>query len=147
MVTTLALLMLAWQVPTTPAADPPNLYPATVREIHDADTFHADIALPWGEGILNRPVRLLGFDAWEVTRARRTVGPITDAELARGAAARAALRGLLADSEAAYLQPGPKALDPYGRLLGRLWLRPKGGGGLIDVAEWMKQHGHDRTGR
>jgi hypothetical protein len=49
----------------------------------DADTFTANIQLPYAIVWSNRKIRVLGFDAYESSNARRTVEFVPD-ELERG---------------------------------------------------------------
>jgi endonuclease YncB( thermonuclease family) len=112
-------------------------YPVTVLAVHDGDTITARIGMPFGLSV-EGPCRLVGFDAWEITRNRRTVGVITDDELAKGKLARDAL-ALLLQSGAPYCTTDGKR-DPYGRMLITLYVGPT----RIDVAKYMKTNGHVR---
>ena len=120
--------------------------PIEIITVHDGDTLRADVMLPWGVTLRNRTVRLLGVDCWEVARNRRTVGEITDEELAKGRAARDALDTMLASCIYIYLKPPPEhdEHDPYGRLHGELFAVDRKGL-KIDVARWLRDHGHARS--
>ena len=87
-------------------------------------------------------MRSASFDAWEVTKTRRTV-KITDEEIAKGKVAKTALEGLLKSGEVFVAPTSSKgSRDSYGRLLGNLFIKTKDG--TIDVQQWMKEHGHER---
>lgn len=126
------------------AADPPRtLVPCKVTEIHDADTFWCDALLPWDITIRHQSVRVQGADAWEITRARRTV-TITDAELKKGRIAKDAVTALFGSAKAIYLEP-PRAgdvPDPHSRMSAWVWVWD--GEKLIDFAQWLKDNGHTR---
>lgn len=112
---------------------------ANVRVI-DGDTVVADIRLPFGVTFRGRTIRAAGYDAWELSRARRTVN-VTPVEVERGKLARAALEGLLDGGHLLAEDTGKQ--DSYGRLLARLWVRTDGGR-WIDVAEYMRSEAHTR---
>lgn len=121
-----------------------------VKSIHDGDTVLATVRLPWGISLGPEAVRASNYDAWEVTKARRSV-EVTDDEIAKGKAAReflAALVGFAANGQRGvgdlYLTPnaGGKR-DVYGRVLGEFWLR-RPDGEWVDIAEEMKRRGHVR---
>lgn len=125
------------------AAEPtPNRYLITSVTAHDGDTLKCDIHLGLGVVLADQSIRLLGFDAWEISRVRRTV-EIDEAELAKGIAARDYLLELLAHGTP-YLTPEGRGRDPYGRVLARLTILTDRGQ-PIDVAEQMIRRGHDRT--
>jgi endonuclease YncB( thermonuclease family) len=119
---------------------PSNHYLLSSVSVYDGDTITADVHLGFSVVLHDQRVRLMGFDAWELTRARRTV-EITDEELVKGRKARDALQELLGGG-AAYLVPEARGKDPYGRLLGRLIVGTADG--PLDVAEQMRRDGHDR---
>lgn len=122
----------------------PNLYRISSVSVYDGDTLTADIHLGFGVALAQEKVRLLGFDAWEITRARRTVGDISEGELAKGKKARDALLELLGHGTA-YLVPEGRGRDPYGRILARLVI-VNDAGHVTDIAEQMIRDGHARTG-
>lgn len=110
----------------------------------DGDTIHVErIDLGWGVSLYDQDVRLLGFDAPEVSRRRRSV-KVTDEEIERGRIAEAAL-GTLLMTGTVHLYPdaAQPTRDNYGRLLGRLFVHPEGHE-PVDVAEWMIKSGHIR---
>jgi endonuclease YncB( thermonuclease family) len=109
--------------------------------VHDGDTLiHADILCPFGVTLRNRAIRAAGYDAWEIDRTRQTV-TVTDAEIERGKAAKAALEQLIS-SGTLYIEDSGKS-DPYGRVSGALGVRTKTGE-WIDVAEFMRTNHHTR---
>ena len=122
---------------------PSNHYLLTSVSVYDGDTVTADVHLGLDVVLRGQRIRLAGLDAWEITRARRTV-EITDEELVKGQQARDGLRELLG-AGAAYLVPEARGKDPYGRLLGRLVVGTERG--PIDVAQQMRFRGHDRDHR
>ena len=122
-------------------ADPPRvLVPCHVLSVHDGDTITVDVVYPWSVKMTGQSVRMQGYDAWEVTRTRRTVN-VSDAELERGKAARDALAKLLKDADGVYLSPADQR-DPYGRLPAFVVVWDEGK--LIEVADWMAKRGHTR---
>ena len=109
-----------------------------VKAVIDGDTVRGDIYLPWGICLADRDVRLLGYDAPETSRRRRSVD-VTDAEIEAGERAKATLEQLVAEAKGAILAYDPaQEVDPFGRLLGGLYLERDGKDGPIDVAGYMK---------
>ncbi len=133
-----ALLFALW------FADPGqrNRYELTEIKTHDGDTITARIALGWKVTLGPESIRASNYDAYESSRTRKTVGPITDGELAKGKAAAKALEELLAGSRVYVVTDGNGKRDAYGRILGELWL--KRDDEWVDVSAWMKEHGHVR---
>ena len=110
--------------------------------IHDGDTLKAyEVQLPFGVSLRDQSVRADGYDAWEIDRTRKTIIYDKD-ELEKGIEAYKALCDLLRDGGLWIDETGKR--DPYGRLNARLWTKDRSGK-WIDVAEWMKEHGHART--
>jgi len=110
--------------------------------IHDGDTLKAyEVQLPFGVSLRDQSVRADGYDAWEIDRTRKTIIYDKD-ELEKGIEARRAFSNLLDDGGLWIDETGKR--DPYGRLNARLWTKDRSGK-WIDVAEWMKEHGHART--
>jgi len=110
-------------------------------KVIDGDTFRADFILPYGIVLESQVVRCNDYDAWESKKLRRTVGLITDAEVAKGLLAKAALQKL-ADTKRMTLQPPNDAKryrDVYGRILGKLFANDE------SVAEHMCRDGHCRS--
>ena len=134
----MAVLALA---PTPrPAA---NLYSLSNVTVYDGDTLvDCDIDLGFNVTLRQQDVRLLGFDAAEVSRVRRGI-VITEAEIALGKQARDELREMLVDGQP-YLAPPPHGdkADPFGRQHGYLYVLI--GDEWIDVAEWAKERGFAR---
>ena len=100
--------------------------------------------MPWNCGLVDVDIRLYGYDAWEITKKRKSV-KVTDAEIAKGVKAKAALEELVAKARWAYLRPESVEIDCYGRILGSLFLQIPGEDGLVSVSEWMISKGHNRT--
>jgi endonuclease YncB( thermonuclease family) len=122
-----------------------------VIALHDGDTItEAVIDLGWGRKLHVGPheeapgIRAFGYDAWEVTKTRQTVGAITDAEIAKGKAARDDLFELLKSASLYAEDSGQR--DPYGRISAIPWAR-NSDGKWIYLAGWMDQQGHLRTPR
>src|SRR3990167_485629 len=140
--------LIAQQKPAPPAPSFPCYVQVriadTAKSIHDADTLtKVDLLLPWNITIRDQSVRLLGFDAHEVSRVRQTVN-ISDAELVKGRDARDALIRLCAGAKAVYLLARWRtATDPYGRLNGHLYV-VDASGATVDVAQWAVKNGHVR---
>lgn len=119
---------------------PRAMIPCRVTGIHDGDTITVDVLFPWDVSLVDQSVRMQGFDAWEITRTRQTVA-VTAAEIERGKVAKQALATLLESADGVYLSPADKR-DPYGRLPAfvSVWFDGK----LIEVADFMADHGHVR---
>lgn len=128
------LLLLAIQPPTEGMAE------VEVIAIHDGDTIKARIDLGWGVSITDT-VRFLDFDAWEITKQRRTVD-VTDEEVKKGKIAKEALIAMLKDRKVYCLRTGKR--EVYGRILTKLYYVDKNGK-LIDVSQAMKESGHERS--
>ena len=124
------------------AAEPVDKVRAEVLSVSDGDTVTLNIHLPWNLTIRGEAIRALGYDAWETSR-RRQSRMVTDAELEKGKAAKAALVTLLATGELFIVPEGEGERDPYGRILARLHVRQRDGK-WVDVADFMKRRGHDR---
>lgn len=122
---------------------PPGLAPAIDVVCHDGDTVKCSIDLGYGITLRDKSIRAFGFDAWEINRNRQTVN-VTDAEIERGKAAKAALEALIANGTLYLADSGER--DPYGRVSAWLWVQSKDGE-WTDVAKYMKQHHHVRTGQ
>ena len=112
-----------------------NSYVLKITKIHDGDTVTADIEMDFDVTIRNQSIRFEDFDAWEISRVRRTV-EVTDVEIRLGIKARDALIEFLKDKEVKILPS--KKRDPYGRVLGKLYCNG------TDVNQWMREHGHER---
>ena len=113
----------------------------SVQRVVDGDTLVVDILLPWDITLRGQSVRLVGFDAPEISRRRSSV-IVTDEEIERGLEARDYLRGLLSRSERILLVPARRTRDNYGRILGRLQIEREGV--ILDVAAIMILRGHVR---
>jgi hypothetical protein len=115
-------------------------------ELHDGDTFRrADLQLPYAFVWSDREIRVDGFDAWETSRGRRTVGEITEAELAKGKLATQDAADCLAQADAVYLQAEVRPRWTYERLLGTVWFDPPGPDStLVNFGDWMRARNHAR---
>jgi len=144
-----------------PAASPPAAQPAKWRvcdarlvRLIDGDTLVVDLHLGGDVVLKGQRIRALGYDAWEVSKRRRTV-TVTDAEIVKGKAAGEALDELIRSAEGftlktRILRDGSTARDPFGRILAELHLEVRDDRGqleAIDVALWMRRHGHCRPDR
>jgi hypothetical protein len=116
--------------------------------VHDADTFKADLLLPFGVTLRDQSVRVRRFDAWEISRVRQTVGVITDAELAKGKLAREELVKLFAAADAVYVSGEDQSEYTYGRVEAEVWFDPPGPASrLIELGAWMRGRGHERQAK
>jgi hypothetical protein len=142
---------------TTPAANSPR--PATAAgkakapavllrlsglRMGDADTFTADIHLPYGLIWGSRSIRVLGFDAYESSNARRTVEFVPD-ELLLGKRATDDGWKCLSGADAVYLEATEEFQTTWERILGTVWFDPPGEeSGLIEYGAWMRARNHAR---
>lgn len=137
------LFALGWLACLAAGGDPPVYLPLTKVRVQDGDTLRADIELPYGLAWQGRTIRIEDFDAWETSRARRTIGPIDDEELAKGQLAKQALAAL-AFSGRLYILADRQPRWSYGRLIGRVYVQPFDAPALVDVGDWMRERGHAR---
>lgn len=145
MIISTCLMLLLGLVQPAPPVSRKVMYPATVHKVHDGDTIQVTIKFPWGISLGPEWVRTSSYDAWEITKTRRTV-VITDEELVKGREAKAAIEDLFAGGKVYVAPVEPEgSRDVYGRILADFYLVP-GSGKVIDVAAWMKKNGHDRGG-
>jgi len=120
-------------------------FPVKITHVLDGDTIRGTIELPWGVGLVDRPIWLLGYDAWEMHK-RRGREEISPEEIVKGKAARDALVGLVREAKAAVVENSHGLdYDVYGRVLASLKLFIAGD--WIDVATWMVVSGHCRPER
>lgn len=135
----LARLGVVLLVVCTPCfADLPDFRIELVNcKVVDADTITADCILGFDVVLLKQTIRCSDFDAYESSRARRTVGTITAEELAKGREAKAELIKLIAESKTVWVMP-QKRRDAYGRRLGRVFIDSK------PLAEWATARGYVR---
>ena len=142
-----AAMATAQQRPTKPPVtfqhEGRALYRVDNPQVHDADTLtDGVIRLPFSAAIAGRSIRA-DYDAWEVTRGRRTV-EVTEAEITKGKAARDALVELLQTSTL-YISELPKGadVDPYDRVDAVWWVRAADGR-VSRVSDWARAGGHLR---
>lgn len=105
-------------------------------KVYDGDTITADINVGFGIVLDNQKIRLLDFDAWEISYIRRTVN-VTPAEIEKGLKAKADLQTYLADKRVTGVFDYPSS-DPYGRLQAILFANNE------SVSDYMIQKGHQR---
>jgi endonuclease YncB( thermonuclease family) len=112
--------------------------------VQDGDTLQAEIHLPYGERWPKRKIRVLGFDAYESSNARRTVEFVPD-ELAKGRKATEDAARVLSEAEAVYIEATDDLETTWDRMLGRVWFVPKGEEStLVEFGAWMRSKGHAR---
>lgn len=135
-------VVVALAAPSPTVAPPQCFCKLANTQIHDVDTIKADIVLPFGVVLPSRSIRAQSYDGWEIDRTRKTV-IISDAELAKGKEARAALEKLISDSLGLY---AVESKDPgvYGRVSAYLYVQTKDGT-MLSVARWAEDNGHVRT--
>ena len=122
---------------------PATYHPIEIKRVHDGDTISsADIQLGYGVVLKDQSIRLLGFDAWEISRTRKTV-KITEEELRLGKLAKTDLLTVLAMGKVYIVQDGD-GKNVYGRIDGWVMVYVKETDTLIDVAKWMRERGHQR---
>lgn len=113
---------------------------------HDGDTLtDATIELPFRINLAHVSIRAYDMDTWEISRTRQTVR-VTDEEIQKGIAARDALIKLIANNGNRLYVEDTGLRDPYGRLLGKLWVQtntPKPN--WVYVPKYMTEHGHCRS--
>jgi hypothetical protein len=110
----------------------------------DADTFNADIHLPYAIVWSNRRIRVLGFDAYESSNARRTVEFVPD-ELERGKRATDDGWKCLYGADAVYIEATADVETTYDRILGAIWFDPPGESSeLVNYGDWMRSRNHAR---
>lgn len=139
-----AFVAVAWCAAGCLAADEHPLYLRLDNvEVIDGDTIRADIRLGYDVVLARQTIRADNYDAWEKSRARRTVD-VTDEEIAAGKRAAADLAELVRTAQHVWLVPG-EGREPHGRRLGH-WIIDTAEGEEIDVGPWMRRHKHCRPG-
>ena len=142
---------------TAPAANNPRPAPAAGKakalptylrlsglRMGDADTITANIHLPYAIVWSNRRIRVLGFDAYESSNARRTVEFVPD-ELERGKRATDDGWKCLYGADAVYIEATEDVDETWGRILGTVWFDPPGESSeLVNYGDWMRGRGHAR---
>ena len=116
------------------------LHKAVVTNVHDGDTFTCNIDLGWGH-TWSHVIRIEGFDAWELTKVRRTV-EVSDEEIIKGKEARDALQSILKLTNGVVYLRESKSHDPYGRLLVKAFVERQGE--FVNVGDLMQEGGHGR---
>lgn len=115
----------------------PRAYPATITRVKDADTLVCDVWLGFGMIVADVDVRVAEFDAWETSRARRTLG-LSEREwveeIKKGKAAKAALESLLEKAKTVHVVEDPRLEQTYNRRT--LWVYIDG----VELGELMKDH-------
>ena len=112
-------------------------------KVSDGDTLRADVSLGWGVVLQDQSIRALDFDAPEISHTRDAVD-VTDDEILRGQAAKAALKVLVA---AGTVEVSPRfggKRDRYGRMLAVIRVKSKDGKAVL-LSVWAKQNGFTRT--
>jgi len=112
--------------------------------VHDGDTLSADVSMPYGLCWTGRKIRVLNFDAFESSQARRTVEFVPD-ELMLGKRATAAAIKCLAEADAVFIEATPDLETTWDRMLGAIWFDPPGEDStLVEFGDWMRQRGFAR---
>jgi len=119
-----------------------NDYELRNVRVVDGDTIRATVVLDFGIELSDTRIRLLGFDAWESSRARRAI-EISDEEIEKGKIAGEALKKLLGRGVSFGRTGKGKARDHYGRPMLYLLIRDESDS-VLHVDEWMKANGHTR---
>ena len=129
-----ALLAPCLAAPAT-AQDDCRLYTyrATVTQVMDGDTVRANVDLGFRIWVNNETFRLYGIDAPE-TRLGGARN-VTEAEKARGLAAKAALAAMVEGKDVLICTIRDRQ-EKYGRYLARIFLDD------LDVNEWLVETGH-----
>ena len=130
----LAVLFLLVSTPKPPGAE--GAQPLSEITVMDGDTLRADIDLGYGVTLKHQTVRMMGFDAWEISKHRQTI-TVTDDEIVKGNLAKAALTKMIDDAKTVEARESGKK-DPYGRQL--LWIYIDG----QEVGSAMRKLGHER---
>lgn len=120
-------------------------YPITVTDVYDGDTFTCTIDLGFDTELKNQRVRASNYDAWEVSRIRRTVD-ITELELIKGKKAREDLKKIFSESTMIWARVHKKKYrDPYGRVLVQVFVTTSELGVNKDLGVVMSELGHVRN--
>ena len=131
----IALALLAALYAAPAAADPCRLYTyrATITEVIDGDTVRANVDLGFRIWVNNETFRLYGINAPETRLGGSR--KVTEAEKARGLAAKAALAALIEGREVILCTIRDRQ-EKYGRYLVRIFLDD------LEVNEWLVETGH-----
>jgi len=105
----------------------------------DGDTLAANIIFPLDILLTNQRIRVLGYDAWEVTRRKGA----DDEEVKKGINARNAVIRLLQDSKITGSNIIGK--DSFGRVLCDVYVEKNGS--KISLKEYMIAEGHSKIGK
>lgn len=113
-------------------APPAGALPLANVVVKDGDTVSADVLLPLDIIVHKESIRAGDFDACEVSKTRSAV-EVTPEEIARGKAAKAALKKLVADADQVWFIPYKKR-DKYGRRLGRIFVDD------LSLKDWAEEN-------
>ena len=119
-----------------------NRYELTDVTVHDGDTITATINLGWKIMLVKEHVRASNYDAWEITKTRKTVGPISDDEIEKGKKAKAFVEECARGARLYVVPSASGQRDVYGRVLGEIWLSR--GNEWIALADVMREKGFVR---
>lgn len=149
--TTLLLLVLGVACVQVCGSKPPllenvntGIHEVVDYRVVDGDTIQGTLLLPWDIAIYPAKIRAGTYDAWEISRRRRSL-QITDEEIRKGKATKKALEGFLATGRV-FLGTGASSRgkrDNYGRIVGVLFLAADNR--VLRVGEWMRNNGHVRN--
>lgn len=110
-----------------------------VSNVHDGDTMTGTIVFPWNVALVDVKIRAVDYDAYEISRTRKTV-VITDDEIAKGKMATIKLRDLCQSSRIMVSPPSGNQFDVYGRNLVYIFYQADGDGPFLSLSDWMKDN-------
>lgn len=119
------------------------LYSLSNVEIHDGDTFIADVRLGFNVVLTHQTVRLKDFDAYEISAGRRTV-KVTSEEIKRGLQAREFVINLLKSTQ---FKITDGKYDIYNRIVSDVyWLDTKQTPPqYVLLSSTLRKQGYERT--
>lgn len=121
---------------------PIGAYPLQIKRVKDGDTLVGTIKLPWNTGLIDVSIRCAGYDAFEITKKRKSV-IFTDNEIENGQRASNYLKELILNSTNFCISPSTNQFDCYGRVFGFVYLKINNV--YIDLAHHMIEKGFDRN--
>ena len=121
---------------------PTGAYPLQIKRVKDGDTLVGTIKLPWNTGLIDVSIRCAGYDAFEITKKRKSV-VFTDNEIENGQKATNYLNKLILKSTNCCISPSTQEFDCYGRVFGFVYLKIDNV--YVDLAHHMTEHGFDRN--